>query len=64
MAARATWSPDRRDVIWIDFNPQIGRECGLPMTTAEFNEQNPFAVKLTSPEESGELHPCSPAQVC
>ena len=73
MAARAKWSPDRRDMIWIDFNPQIGREMrdvhsplvlspqafnertgiviGLPMTTAAFNEKNPFAVKLTSPKK-------------
>jgi len=61
------WSPDRRDVIWIDFNPHVGAEMkdlhpllvlspknfndrtglmiGLPMTTAAFNETNPFAVK-------------------
>ncbi len=65
------WSPDRRDMIWIDFNPQVGREMkdlhpllvlspkafnertgiviGLPMTTAAFNETNPFALKFTGP---------------
>lgn len=54
-------------MIWIDFNPQAGREMrdphplavlsphsfnertgmviGLPMTTAEYNASNPFAVK-------------------
>ena len=69
--ARKSWSPDRRDVIWIDCNPQTGREMkdvhpllvlsprvfnvrtgiviGLPMTTAAFNETNPFAVKFTGP---------------
>lgn len=69
--ARKSWSPDRRDVIWIDCNPQVGREMkdvhpllvlsprvfnvrtgiviGLPMTTAAFNETNPFAVKFTGP---------------
>ncbi|MEO8407150.1 MAG: type II toxin-antitoxin system PemK/MazF family toxin, partial [Oxalobacteraceae bacterium] len=26
MAASKAWSPDRRDVIWIDCNPQVGRE--------------------------------------
>ena len=63
---RGSWVPDRQDVIWIDCNPQIGREMrdihpflvlsprvfnqktalviGLPMTTAEYNADNPFAV--------------------
>jgi hypothetical protein len=26
MAARKTWCPDRRNMIWIDCNPQAGRE--------------------------------------
>jgi mRNA interferase MazF len=56
-------------MIWIDCNPQAGREMrdihplvvlspqefnqrtgiviGLPLTTASYNETNPFAVKLT-----------------
>ena len=73
MPARGNWSPDRRDMIWIDCNPQAGREMkdvhpllvlspkafnertgiviGLPMTTAAFNEKNPFAVKLTGPKK-------------
>ena len=60
------WAPDRQDVIWIDCNPQAGREMrdrhpflvlsprsfnertalviGLPMTTAEYNADNPFAI--------------------
>jgi mRNA interferase MazF len=60
------WVPDRQDVIWINCNPQVGREMrdmhpflvlspsafndktslviGLPMTTAEYNSNNPFAV--------------------
>ena len=63
---RGSWVPDRQDVIWIDCNPQIGREMrdihpflvlsprafnektalviGLPMTSAEYNADNPFAV--------------------
>ncbi|MYN46976.1 type II toxin-antitoxin system PemK/MazF family toxin [Pseudoduganella sp. FT93W] len=62
------WVPDRRDIIWIDFNPHVGAEMkdlhpllvltprnfcnatslviGLPMTTATFNELNPFAIKV------------------
>lgn len=64
--AKSPWVPDRQDVIWIDCNPQAGREMkdvhpfivlspkafnaktslviGLPMTTAEYNADNPFAV--------------------
>ena len=71
MAARKSWCPDRRDMIWIDCNPQAGREMkdmhplmvlsprefnertgiviGLPMTTASYNDTNPFAVRLASP---------------
>ncbi|CAN5540470.1 endoribonuclease MazF [soil metagenome] len=70
MATRAAaWIPDRGDIIWIDFNPQVGREMkdlqpmlvlspkafndrtsiviGLPMTTAAYNETNPFAIRFT-----------------
>lgn len=68
MAARAAWVPDRQEIIWIDCNPQAGREMrdlhpflvisprafnertslviGLPMTTAEYNADNPFAVAV------------------
>ena len=67
-SARTAWAPDRQDVIWIDCNPQAGREMrdphpfvilsprafnertslviGLPMTTAEYNADNPFAVAV------------------
>jgi mRNA interferase MazF len=63
--------PDRRDIIWIDCNPQVDREMrdvhpllvlsprafnertglviGLPMSTAAYNETNPFAVRLSGP---------------
>jgi mRNA interferase MazF len=59
-------------MIWIDCNPQAGREMkdnhplvvlstrqfnartgiviGLPMTTASYNETNPFAVKFAGPK--------------
>lgn len=65
-AAKLGWVPERQDVVWIDCNPQAGREMrdrhpflvlsprsfnertslviGLPMTTAEYNADNPFAV--------------------
>ncbi|KVW94745.1 type II toxin-antitoxin system PemK/MazF family toxin [Thiobacillus denitrificans] len=67
-ARRDAWAPDRQQVIWIDCNPQAGREMkdthpflvlsprnfntrtslviGLPMTTAEYNADNPFAVAV------------------
>lgn len=70
--AGTLWVPDRRDIIWIDCNPQVGREMkdlhpmlvlspkafnertsiviGLPMTTAEFNDTNPFAIKFHGPK--------------
>ena len=60
--------PHRQDIIWIDCNPQVGREMrdvhpflvlsprifnektslviGLPMTTAEYHVDNPFAVAV------------------
>ncbi len=75
---KADWVPARQEVIWIDCNPQAGREMrdrqpflvlsprtfnertlvlsprtfnertslviGLPMTTASYNANNPFAV--------------------
>ncbi len=63
-----SWTPRRQDIIWIDCNPQVGREMrdvhpflvlsprvfnartslviGLPMTTAEYNADNPFAVAV------------------
>ena len=62
------WAPERRQIIWIDCNPQVGREMrdvhpflvlsprifnartslviGLPMTTADYNADNPFAVAV------------------
>ena len=68
MVKAKDWVPERRDVIWIDCNPQAGREMrdmhpflvlspinfnkktslviGLPMTTAEYNADNPFAVMV------------------
>lgn len=63
----------RQDIIWIDCNPQAGREMkdihpllvlspkafnertgiviGLPMTTASFNDTNPFAIKFIGSKE-------------
>ena len=68
VASADAWAPDRQDIIWIDCNPQMGREMrdihpflvlsprvfnektslviGLPMTTAPYNADNPFAVAI------------------
>lgn len=73
---RAAWVPERQSAIWIDCNPQAGREMrdlhpflvlseqafndrtslviGLPMTTAEYNADNPFAVAVGSAKGSGQ----------
>ncbi|MFN2411284.1 MAG: type II toxin-antitoxin system PemK/MazF family toxin [Halomonas sp.] len=62
------WVPERRHIMWIDCNPQRGKEMrdvhpflvvspkafnertslviGLPMTTASYNADNPFAVAV------------------
>ncbi len=66
MTTSRPWVPDRRDIIWMNFNPQVGKEMrdmhpmlvlsprnynertslviGLPMSSAEFNATNPFAI--------------------
>ena len=68
---------DRQDIVWIDCNPQVGREMrdvhpflvlsprifnekaslviGLPMTTATYNADNPFAVAVGSARKTGQI---------
>jgi len=68
--------PDRQEVIWIDCNPQSGREMrdrhpfvvlsprafnertslviGLPMTTADYNADNPFAIAVDRVRRRGQ----------
>ena len=62
------WVPERQDVIWIDCIPQAGNEMlvlsprsfnertslviGLPMTTEEYNADNPFAVAVSATEKN------------
>lgn len=65
---KAPWIPERQDIIWINCNPQAGKEMkdlhpflvlspavfndrtsiviGLPMTTSDYNADNPFAVAV------------------
>jgi len=62
------WIPERQDIIWINFDPQVGREMkgchtclvlssrisnymegtvlGIPMSTAEYNADNRYAIAV------------------
>ena len=51
MAARRLWAPDRREVIWIDCNPQAGREMRdihpfLVLSPKAFNERTSIVIGL------------------
>jgi mRNA interferase MazF len=45
------WVPDRRDMIWIDFNPQVGAEMKdehpmLVLSSKAFNERTNLVIGL------------------
>ena len=45
------WVPDRRDMIWIDFNPQVGAEMKdeqpmLVLSSKAFNERTNLIIRL------------------
>ena len=51
MATRKSWCPDRRDMIWIDCNPQAGREMRdrhplMVLSPREFNERTGIVIGL------------------
>ena len=51
MAARRLWAPDRRDMIWINCNPQAGREMRdihpfLVLSPKAFNERTNIVIGL------------------
>ncbi len=51
MPARRPWSPERRDMIWIDCNPQSGREMKdvhplLVLSPRPFNERTGIVIGL------------------
>jgi len=51
VAARRRWCPDRRDIIWINCNPQAGREMKnlhplVVLSPKEFNERTGIVVGL------------------
>ena len=52
MAARKSWCPERRDMIWIDCNPQAGREMKdrhplMVLSPREFNERTGIVIGLS-----------------
>ena len=51
MVARRAWSPERRDIVWIDCNPQVGREMRdvhplLVLSPRTFNERTGIVIGL------------------
>ncbi len=51
MAGRRSWAPSRRDMIWIDCNPQVGREMKdihplLVLSPREFNVRTGIVIGL------------------
>lgn len=49
--ANKLWVPDRRDMIWINFNPQVGSEMRdehpmLVLSTKAFNERTGLVIGL------------------
>jgi mRNA interferase MazF len=51
MATAKNWVPDRRDMIWIDFNPQVGSEMKhehplLVLSPKAFNERTGIVIGL------------------
>ena len=66
MAARRTWIPDRRDMIWIDCNPQAGREMRdihplLVLSPKAFNERTGIVIGL--PKSTAALNETNPFAV-
>jgi mRNA interferase MazF len=63
MAVRKRWSPDRRDMIWINCNPQTGREMKdihslLVLSPKAFNERTGIVIGLPmTTEASNETNP-------
>lgn len=51
LATEKPWAPDRRDIIWINFNPQSGKEMRdvhpmVVLTTRAYNERTSLVVGL------------------
>ena len=81
MATRKLPTPDRAEIVWIQHDPQAGREMkgmhpmlvlspkafvertglviGLPLTHAEINADNPFAVAVQGPKKKKSATSCA-----
>jgi mRNA interferase MazF len=51
MSTPKPWAPDRRDIIWINFNPQIGKEMRdlhpmLVLSSRAYNERTALVIGL------------------
>ncbi len=51
VAVHKPWVPDRRDVIWINFNPQVGKEMRdlhlmMVLTARAYNERTGLVIGL------------------
>ena len=51
VAPRSGWVPDRRDMIWVNFNPGSGQEMKdehpmLVLTTRAFNDRTGIVIGL------------------
>ena len=51
VAADKPWVPDRRDIIWINFNPQVGKEMRdvhpmVVLTARAYNERTGLVIGL------------------
>jgi mRNA interferase MazF len=63
MAPGKSWSPDRREVIWIDCNPQVGKEMRdmhplLVLSPRAFNERTGIVIGLPmTTAKSNETNP-------
>ena len=66
MAARKSWCPDRRDMIWINCNPQAGREMKdvhplVVLSPKEFNDRTGIVIGL--PMTTASLNDTNPFAV-
>ena len=62
-----TWIPDRGDIIWIDFNPQVGREMRdrhpmLVLSPKKFNNRTGIVSGL--PMTTASYNSTNPFAVC
>lgn len=56
MKRQQLWRPDRRDIIWIDFNPHVGTEMKnlhpmLVLSPRAFNEKTGIRTSMRKAEQ-------------